>query len=173
MTPDNPLGEITRGHGHTSLRFTRDLAHAPEKVWRAVTESEHMRWWMPVDMIGGRATGSTVAMVFWPDLVEKKGLEPDAGTATIQVWDPPHAFEWVWHGSTIRFEIAPAADGCRLQLLVNFDDGDPDTIVDNAGGYHLWMDHLATLLNTGSSTPIADADPRPLHKQYRGVVQSG
>lgn len=170
MTADGPLGEIMRGAGQTTLHFARHLTHAPLKVWSALTQPDHMRWWMPVDMIGERAVGATVRMVFWPDLVEKKGLDPDAGTATIQVWDPPRVFEWVWHGSRARFEIIPTADGCTLELLVEFDDDDPDTIVDNAGGYHLWMDHLATLLNAGSSPPIADGDAGPLQAAYRAQL---
>lgn len=173
MTIDSPLGEINRGGGRASLRFTRRLAHDPEKVWRALTESEHMRWWMPVDMIGERATGATVGMVFWPDLVERKGLDPDAGTATIQVWDPPSVFEWVWHGSQVRFELEPHPDGCELRLIVEIDEDHSDTIVDNAGGYHLWMDHLTKLLDTGSSLPIADADSQPLQAMYRALLQAG
>jgi uncharacterized protein YndB with AHSA1/START domain len=166
MNSGSPFGEVQRDGGQTTLRFVRELAHAPEKVWRALTQSNHLRWWMPVDMIGERATGATVRLAFWPDVVERKGLDPDAGTATIQVWDPPSVFEWVWHGTRIRFELTATADGCRLQLLVEFDGDDPDTVVVNAAGYHLWMEHLATLLNTGSSAPIAEADAEPLEATY-------
>ena len=173
MTIDSPLSEINRDDGRATLHFTRSLPHGPEKVWRALTESEHMRWWMPVDMVGQRATGATVDMVFWPDLVEQKGLDPDAGTATIQVWNPPSVFEWVWHGSQVRFELEPRPNGCELRLMVKIDDDDPDTIVDNAGGYHLWVDHLTRLLHTGSSTPIAKADSQPLEAMYRALLQSG
>ncbi len=170
MTSDGPLGEIKRNPGQTTLHFTRDLAHTPEKVWRALTESDHMRWWMPVDMVGDRAAGATVRMVFWPDLVDKTGLDPDAGTATIHVWDPPNVFEWIWHGSRVRFDITATDGGCTLELLVDIDDDDPDTIVDNAGGYHVWMDHLATLLDSGSSKPVADANPRALEAEYRALL---
>ncbi len=171
MTSHGPLGAIERGSGQTTLHFTRELGHVPTKVWQALTESDHMRWWMPADMIGERETGSSVRMVFWPDVVEKKGLEPDAGTAVIQVWDPPRVFEWVWHGSRIRFETGPTAGGCRLDLAVKFDGDDPDTVVGNAGGYHLWMDHLTTLLNTGSSSSIADVDPEPLQAAYLAQLE--
>ena len=29
------------------LRFVRHLAHPPEKVWRAITEPEHLKAWFP------------------------------------------------------------------------------------------------------------------------------
>lgn len=171
MTPERALGNIERGDGRATLRFTRNLTHPPEKVWRALTESEHMRWWMPVDMIGDRAAGATVRMVFWPDIVEAKGLEPDARTATIEVWEPQRTFEFLWHGSRIRFDITPTSTGSELSLTVNIDSDDPDVLVDNAGGYHLWMDHLETLMDTGSSPPIADADSTILNDQYRALVE--
>lgn len=173
MAPDGPLGDINRDSGRTTLHFVRSLAHPPERVWRALTESEHMRWWMPADMIGEKAAGATVSMVFWEDLVDKMGLDPDGGTATIQVWDPPHVFQWLWHGSLVRFEIKAFSGGSRLDLKVEIDTDDPDTIIDNAGGFHLWVEHLETLLSSGSSAPIADADPRPLQARYRVLLDVG
>ncbi len=165
-----PWGEIERHSGHTSLRFTRDLNHEPTKVWRALTESEHMRWWMPVDMIGPRKAGAHVRLEFWPDLVESKGLDPDAGTGRIEIWEPPHVFEWSWGDTRVHFEITPTGSGCSLHLLVRLSTDDPGEIVDNAGGFHLWMEHLVALLETGSSAPIAQADAGPLEARYRSQL---
>ena len=170
MTSDSEFGHIERHHSHTTLTFRRSLSHAPEKVWRALTANEHMKWWMPCEMIGERATGATVNMVFWPDLVAKKGLDPDAGTATITEWTPPQVFELVWNGSTIRFELTSASEGCVLDLSVDIQTDDPDTIVDNAGGYHLWMQHLTALLNEGETPSIADAESPSLEAEYRRLL---
>lgn len=170
MNSSEPMGEISRDGDHATLRFTRTLRHTPDKVWRALTESEHMRWWMPVDMIGDRSVGSTVKMIFWPDLVAKKGLDPDAGTATIRVWEPSHIFEWVWHGSIVRFDLTEIPQGCQLVLTVVIESDDPDTIVDNAGGFHLWIEHVTTLLDRGTSQAIADADAQHLEVHYRRLV---
>ncbi|MDW3179839.1 MAG: SRPBCC domain-containing protein [Acidimicrobiia bacterium] len=172
MTPDSQLGSIERHGNHTVLRFQRSLAHHPEKVWQALTESEHMKSWLPVDMIGVRSAGATVSMVFWPDLVEKKGLDPDAGTAVISEWDPPNVFEWVWHGSRVRFELTRGGEGCLLELTVEIESDDPDTIIDNAGGYHQWADHLTMLLDDGVSPSIADAEPQQREDQYRSLIET-
>ena len=40
------------------LTFTRHLAHPREKVWRAVTEPEHLAAWFPQSMVGERAAGA-------------------------------------------------------------------------------------------------------------------
>ncbi len=172
MTHDPHLGNIERQDGRTTLTFRRALAHQPEKVWRAITESEHMRWWMPVDMAGERFAGATLELTFWPDLVEKMSLDPAAGTASISVWEPHRVFEWIWHGSTIRFELTPTEDGCVLDLSVEIDTDEPDTIVDNAGGYHLWIEHLTRLLDHGQSPSIADAEPHDLESQYRSLLET-
>jgi uncharacterized protein YndB with AHSA1/START domain len=37
--------------GRWQLRFTRHLRHAPEKVWRAITEPEHLAFWFPTEML--------------------------------------------------------------------------------------------------------------------------
>jgi uncharacterized protein YndB with AHSA1/START domain len=140
-------------------------------VWRALTEPEHMRYWMPCDLIGKKENSATVRVVFWPDLVEAKGMDPDAGTAKIEVWDPPRTFEWIWNTTRIRFEITPTPDGCSLQLTVGIGTDDPDLVIDAAGGFHLWLEHLTNLLDTGSSLPLAAADPQPLEARYRDQVE--
>jgi uncharacterized protein YndB with AHSA1/START domain len=40
------------------LRFVRHLAHPPEKVWRAITEPEHLKAWFP-DTIGAPTSSAS------------------------------------------------------------------------------------------------------------------
>ncbi|UMG93452.1 SRPBCC domain-containing protein [Nocardioides sp. TF02-7] len=58
MTTETPnaadrTGVLLRDGDRVGLRFERRLAHPPEKVWRALTESEHLRHWFPADIVGG------------------------------------------------------------------------------------------------------------------------
>jgi len=76
-------------------------------------------------------------------------------------------FEWVWHGTTVRFDIDTTAQGCDLTLTVTVQSIDLDTIVDNAGGFQLWIDHLTALVNSGSTPPIAAVDADHLEPHYR------
>jgi len=41
------LGTLARHGDRWTLTFTRRLAHPREKVWRAVTEPEHLAMWYP------------------------------------------------------------------------------------------------------------------------------
>src|SRR5260370_11114754 len=45
------------------LRYMRHLKHAPDKVWRALTEPEHLQAWFPQKIVGGWAVGATLKFV--------------------------------------------------------------------------------------------------------------
>jgi hypothetical protein len=49
---DAELGTLTRQGDRWVLTFTRRLAHPREKVWRAVTEPEHLSAWYPQQIVG-------------------------------------------------------------------------------------------------------------------------
>ena len=122
-------------------------------------------------MIGTLEPHAVVALRFWPDLAEKYHVDRDAGVGTIRIWDPPTTFEWTWAESVIRFDLSPTVDGSDLTLTVTIATDDTDTIIDNAGGYHLWMDHIVGLLDNGTHRPIADADAAPVESRYREQLQ--
>ena len=48
------LGTLARQGDRWTLTFTRKLAHPREKVWRAVTEPEHLAVWYVIG--AGRVT---------------------------------------------------------------------------------------------------------------------
>ena len=50
-------GKLEDIGGRWRLRFTRELAHPQEKVWRAITEPEHMRAWFPQHVSGDWVVG--------------------------------------------------------------------------------------------------------------------
>lgn len=64
-TPElGALGQLEPAGDRWQLRFTRHLPHPPEKVWRAVTEPEHLVAWFPTTIDGDRATGAALAFSF-------------------------------------------------------------------------------------------------------------
>ncbi|MDQ1476961.1 MAG: hypothetical protein QOE62_2190, partial [Actinomycetota bacterium] len=40
-------GRLERAGDRWRLRFSRRLAHPQEKVWRAITEEDHLQAWFP------------------------------------------------------------------------------------------------------------------------------
>ena len=72
---DPTMATLLEADGQVGLRYVRRLAHPPEKVWRALTESEHLRHWLPCDIVGERRAGAPIELPFWPEHVESYGIE--------------------------------------------------------------------------------------------------
>src|SRR3954468_25026200 len=53
-------GQLEEINGSWRLMFTRILPHAPEKVWRALTEPEHLGTWFPTTIEGELASGAAL-----------------------------------------------------------------------------------------------------------------
>lgn len=88
MKANDPLGQVLRDGDTIGLRNDRELAHPPERVWRAITESDQLRHWLPTDIAGERHEGAPLQLPFWPPLVAKYGIEDDTMTGRILTWDP-------------------------------------------------------------------------------------
>ena len=171
-TMTGPLGEVLRDGGRTGLRYVRLLHHAPEKVWRALTESDSLRHWFPTDIVGERVAGTRLSLPFWPEglelastteAIEEMGVDPASfvSAGELQVWDPPHTFEFTWTvddradlSDLLRFELEPTDDGTRLTFTTWL--GGPIGNADTATGWHVCLDELADLLDEGPGALTGD-----------------
>src|SRR5881275_271929 len=81
--------------GRWQLRFERRLAHSQEKVWRAITEPEHLAAWFPSTIEGERAAGARLRFTF-PDGV----AEPIEGV--MRAYDPMSLLELQWGPDIVR-----------------------------------------------------------------------
>ncbi|WP_151526025.1 SRPBCC domain-containing protein [Serinicoccus kebangsaanensis] len=163
------LGTVIRDGDRLALRYERSLAHPPETVWRALTESAGLRHWFPADIIGERASGAAVQLPFWPDGAQES-LETmeEAGVDTsdmdldevlpgqIRIFDPPRRFELVWgnpegEADVLRFELSPEGSGTRLVFTTWPGEPGPLGHSGTGAGWHLCLDGLGDFLDTGSS----------------------
>jgi uncharacterized protein YndB with AHSA1/START domain len=168
---DARLGEVLTDGDRTVLRYERLLAHPPEKVWRALTESEHLRHWFPADVVGERRAGAPLTFPFWPEVVEKHHVEDVVLTGELRVWDPPRTLELAWDTELLRYELRPADGVTRLVLTVRLAESTPAGTHGAAAGYHVVLDSLQELLDTGTCTPIAQADPSALEARYLSALR--
>ena len=122
-----------------TLVLVRELRHPPTKVWKALTDPEHLRQWAPFDAdrdLGavGTATLSTVGA-------------PSAHVTETRVTraDAPKLLEFNWGGQDIRWELEPLdSGGTRLTLWHNINRG---FISMGAAGWHICLDVLARLVD--------------------------
>lgn len=175
------LGDILRDGDRTGVRYERNLAHPPAKVWRALTESEHLRHWFPADIVGKRREGADIRLPFWPESVERASAELEqAGVDTddpvlpgrILTWDPPRVFEFTWDTEHLRFELIPREAGTRLICTVRLGTPGPHGPEGTAAGYHACLDALRDLLDTGSAG-IPDTETiAALERRYAEAMTS-
>lgn len=169
-TTESEMATLLELDGQVALRFVRHLAHPPEKVWRAITESEHLRAWLPTDIVGERAEGAKIELPFWPDHVEAFGIPTPVLDGEILVWDPPKVFEWMWSTDRLRFELTPADGGTTL-TFTTWISGAGAGLTKQAAGYHLCFDQLAELLDTGTvTTSLVDLDNEPWERRYEEAL---
>jgi uncharacterized protein YndB with AHSA1/START domain len=156
------LGQLEQIESRWRLRFTRELRHRPEKVWRALVEPEHLDAWFPTTMEGDRVEGAELTFSFRENEVPSMHGE-------MITYDPYSVLEFKWGEDLIRFELRPESDGTVLTLFDTFDElgrGARD-----AAGWHVCLDLLDHRL-AGAEPPADGGRSRweTVHTEYVEVL---
>lgn len=152
-------GQLVRTGERYQLRFVRHLAHPPDKVWRALTEAEHLEAWFPTTIEGERRAGAALRFAF-----RDNDAPPIEGT--MLSYDPPRLLELRWgNDETLRFELAPEADGTRTLLTFSTTFAELGKAARDAAGWHVCLDALAANLDGRT----LDGQPR---ERWNAVHQS-
>jgi len=129
--------EVRKDGEKWTLDLVRDLAHPPAKVWKALTDPEHLREWAPVDSDRNLGTVGTAK------LSTVGAPTPYVSETHVKRADAPKALEYDWGGGDIRWELEPRGGGTRLTLWANIDRR---FIAMGAAGWHICFDVLDRLL---------------------------
>jgi uncharacterized protein YndB with AHSA1/START domain len=160
MSKNDPTenGQLEAAGDRWRLRFTRRLAHSPEKVWRALTEPEHLKTWFPDEIEGTFEPGGVMRFVseYRPNsLFEGEVIE----------FDPPSVLEFRWDtNETLRFEIRPDGTGAVLTFLDTFDE--LGKAARDAAGWHACLDVLTYELDGETPPWEPGAHWNELHDGY-------
>ena len=92
---------IEKAGKDSTLVLVRELAHPPEKVWRALTEPEHLREWAPFDADRNIGTVGTAKLTTVGAPVQQ------VAETQITRADPPKILEFNWGGQQLRWELEP------------------------------------------------------------------
>jgi uncharacterized protein YndB with AHSA1/START domain len=151
---DDKYGSLEPAGTRWRLRFTRRLQYPPDKVWRALTEPEHLQAWFPQKIVGQWALGAP--LTFASDQGDFEGK--------VLAYDPPSAVEFLWGTDTIRFEVAPDGAGSRLTLLDTFDE--LGKAARDAAGWHACLDQLEHALDLTRPSWTAQERWQQVHPTY-------
>lgn len=133
--PGPASGAEVRKDGETwTLVLVRELPHAPDVVWQALTEPAHLREWAPFDADGNLGSpGATVK------LTTVGAPTPLVSELTVKRADAPRVLEYNWGGQDLRWELERLVDGTRLTLWHNINR---HFISMGAAGWHICFDVL-------------------------------
>src|SRR6516165_6444164 len=120
-----------------TLILVRDLRHAPEKVWQALTDPAHLQEWAPFVTDGSLGHAGTTVKLTWVGA-------PAPLDTTVTRADAPNLLEY----SDLRWELEPLGSGTRLTLWHSIDHR---YVSWGAAGWHIAFDVLDRLL---SGTPL-------------------
>jgi uncharacterized protein YndB with AHSA1/START domain len=130
--------EIEKEGDKWTLVLIRDLKHPPAKVWKALTDPEHLREWAPFD--SDRNLGAVGTAM----LTTVGSPTPHVTESKIKRADTAKALELTWGGFDIRWELEPLGTaGTRLKLWHNINRR---FIAMGAAGWHVCFDVLDRLL---------------------------
>ena len=111
----NPTDTTARSQTD-SISFEFDLAHAPEKVWRALTDPKLLtEWLLPVVDLqlapGAEFTFRTQPYPGWDGTVSCRFVEIEPHRKLVYTWDVPFL------QTVVTFTLTPTTSGTRLSLV--------------------------------------------------------
>ena len=144
---------LTKTGKRYTLGLERRLAHAPEKVWRVLTERDLLKQWFPCDVEGEWKVGAPLRFSFLHG--EGEGLPEEDMLGEVLTADPPRLLEFRWGTHLLRCELIAEGDGCRLLFSDSFEDASWGAR--NATGWEFCLENLELLLK-GAATAKFVAD---------------
>lgn len=151
-------GQIEQlGDGRWQLRFTRTLPHPPDKVWRAITEPEHLAQWFPTTISGERVAGARLRFSF-----PHEEAPPMEGK--MLAFEPETLLELQWGPDVIRIELRPVAGGTELTLLDTLEE--LGKAARDGAGWHVCLDALEAALGGDPRSRERMAGWNVVHPRY-------
>ncbi len=163
-TRDAREGRLEEVAGRWRLRFERVLPHPAEKVWRALTEEQHLRAWFPTTIEGELRPGAPLRFA------DRGGAWSTTGAMI--ACEPPRLLAFAWgfgdeggEPEETRFELTPEAGGCRLVFTTTYDQVGKSAR--DGAGWHDCLDLLEHDL-AGTLAPGTPVDRwKTLNRKYR------
>ena len=138
-TPGPAAGAKVQKDGEKwTLVLVRDLPHPPAKVWKALTDPEHLREWAPFD------SDRNLGAVGTAKLTTVGAPTPHVSETRVKRADAPKALEYSWGGAGPP--LGAGAAGKRRHPAHALAQHRPRFISMGAAGWHICFDVLDRLL---------------------------
>jgi uncharacterized protein YndB with AHSA1/START domain len=126
-----------------SVVVERDIAHPPEKLWRALTQPHLITEWLMRNDDFQPAVGKTFRLSGDWGGVDCEVLTVEPGKALIYTWNHPHDDPAYDLRSVVAFTLTPTATGTLLRMeQTGFR---PEQKQAFGGARHGWQEHFTNL----------------------------
>jgi len=160
----------TTEDGRKLIKYTRELKHSPEKVWRAITETSELTAWFPELKLEKLLGGDAILDFSDGECPPAESNPEDVDYCTVTEFDPPRLLEYRGPTEEHRWEINPSDDGCILVFITTLPHGQR---IQNsvACGWHYKIDAMEWSLNGKNFELEAFAGPTltRLYFEYRTI----
>jgi len=144
--------------GRWQLRYVRELAHPVEKVWRALTEPEHLEHWFPTTIDGERRPGAALQFSF------PQGQAPPMDGEMI-AYEPQSLIEFRWGPDVVRLELRSNGErGSVLTLLDALEERGKGAR--DGAGWHVCLDSLQAHLRSDTGPREGMSAWKEVHPHY-------
>ena len=154
------LGVLERAGDEVTIRFTRRLRHPIAKVWRALTQAEHLAAWFPTTVEGDLTPGAKLHYNF-------REMNLPGFDGTVLAADPPRLLEFTWGDERLRFELTPDGEHTVLSFSATFSE--LGRAARDAAGWHTCLDVLGLHLAGEQAPWPEDEHWRVVHAEYVAV----
>lgn len=150
------LGTLEQHGDDVTVTFVRRLPHPVEKVWRAVTEPEHLATWFP----------DTIEVTEWrPGAPLRFVMEGgDSFDGEVVAVDEPRLLELRWGTDRLRIELTSEPDGSTTLVLID-SLAELGKAARDAAGWHECLTRLVAELD-GREPPAPGEVWKAVHPQY-------
>jgi uncharacterized protein YndB with AHSA1/START domain len=161
-------GDWTRIDGRAAIRFERELAHSPERVWHAIVDPAELTAWFPCRIDGDLTTvGAELRFIFDDD-----AATDEITTGRVLEVEDASRLRFSWADEELRIELEPVGDDGSRTRLVFSDLMPPDhepAAARTAAGWHSCLADLDDFLARGTRNARGhepDAAWRGLYDAY-------
>jgi uncharacterized protein YndB with AHSA1/START domain len=157
-------GTFIEHDGRPAVRFQRTYAHAPSRVWAAITEPGELAHWFPSKVALEPYAGGTI------EFSEDPNIQPSTGR--ILTFEPPSRFAYTWGADELHFVLEPTGDGgCVLTMVNVLEARDKASL--NAAGWTVCLAELDKHISGQVADGPHSASAEPWQPHYDAYVAAG
>lgn len=155
------LATLTKNEPNYIATFERHYPHSIDEVWAMLTDNDKLPTWFAELKVDELRKGGRILFDMGNGTFEEM---------TITDFSDHSVLEYTWAEDSVRFELTPEQDGCKLLLIETITKLTDHTPRDLAG-WHVCLDVIGVLLD-GKQVENRKQQWESLYEQYVQAIDN-